>query len=225
MSVCTITCLLWYFHLFCSIWSPTCATIPSISTMVCPVLEQWDKSQYLEKPLHADLSALRKRSRQFKTKSLLSITNWPGRWIIHSYMGFLVWSWIQIQSQFWVKPYFFSKVGLSTIFVALSCSDYWNAHNWTGVHIKLPNIIWIGHINNIPTIFHWTSQKYLVKFFYVIIEWVCLGFPKQCNLGYSTTCLIVAHFSYGYAVYNKSVNGTGDFPYIRYVIQNGRGIA
>ena len=36
---------------------------------------------------------------------------------------------------------------------------------------------------------------------------------------------IVAHFSYGYAFYNKSVNQTGDFPYIRYVIQNGRGMA
>ena len=52
-------------------------------------------------------------------------------------------------------------------------------------------IMKIGHVNNIPTMqsftgISWNTQSKSC----VIIDWVCLEFPKQCIVGYSLTCLI-----------------------------------
>ena len=67
-------------------------------------------------------------------------------------------------------------------------------------------IIPIGHVNNIPTQcnFHWNLLKYSVKTLYAIIDWKCLGIPKQCIVGYSLT--LTLHCRLGTDIYLRHNN-------------------
>ena len=48
----------------------------------------------------------------------------------------------------------------------------------------------IGHSHHNDVFFHRNCQKYSVKIIYTIIDWVCLGIPEWCIVGYSVTCPI-----------------------------------
>ena len=82
-------------------------------------------------------------------------------------------------------------------FVGHQCAGWgWYLSNDFQFYLVTPFVVyllykWVQYINRVCeqnshcAIFHWNYQNYSVKIIYAIIDWVCLGFPKWCIVGFS----------------------------------------
>ena len=130
----------------------------------------------------------------------------------------MVWNskfFITFEREMWEGQYF-KRRGIIFASPNYNFVTYYTQHN-NMEHIPCPFGNWDNEIrvNNLnkacyqhsqshTAIFHWNFQKYSVKFIYAIIDWVWLGFPELCIVGYSLTGLIIRRVGHTCNMYRRS---------------------